>query len=117
VSAGLKLDSWALSGHRALFVEALTLLVPTQVILLSAFGVYKGSWRLAGVHEFLRLGAAILSASAVSLLLSVSLHLTAVPSSLFVIYGFVALALTRQAACPTACSIRRETGVSRRARP
>ena len=40
VAAALKLDSWTLTGHRALLVEALTLLVPTQVILLSLFGVY-----------------------------------------------------------------------------
>jgi len=94
VSAALKLESWMLSGHRALLIQALTVLVPTQVILLTVFGVYKGSWRLAGVHEFMRLGAALLSASAMGLLLSLAAGLDQVPASLYAMYGFVALAVT-----------------------
>jgi UDP-GlcNAc:undecaprenyl-phosphate GlcNAc-1-phosphate transferase len=94
VSAALKLDSWTLSGHRPLLVQALTVLVPTQVILLLVFGVYKGSWRHAGLHEFLWLGAAVMSASALGVLLSAAMGFTLVPPSLYVIYGFVALAMT-----------------------
>jgi UDP-GlcNAc:undecaprenyl-phosphate GlcNAc-1-phosphate transferase len=94
VSAALKLDSWTLSGYRPLLIEALTVLVPTQVVLLWLFGVYKGSWRLAGAHEFLWLSTAVLSAAALSLLLSGLLGFGSVPPSLYVIYGFVALALT-----------------------
>jgi UDP-GlcNAc:undecaprenyl-phosphate GlcNAc-1-phosphate transferase len=91
MSAALKLDSWTLLGHRTLLVQALTVLLPSQVILLWVFGVYQGSWRIAGVNDFLRLGVAILSASGMSLLLSVALGLSQVPPSLYVIYGFVAL--------------------------
>ena len=94
ISAALKLDSWTMTGHRALLVHATTVLLPTQVILLWAFGVYKDSWRLAGIHEFQGLSAAILSASVLSLLLSIALGLVDVPHSLYVIYGFVALAVT-----------------------
>ena len=94
ISAALKLDSWTMTGHRALLVHATTVLLPTQVILLWAFGVYKDSWRLAGIHEFQGLSAAILSASVLSLLLSIALGLADVPHSLYVIYGFVALAVT-----------------------
>ncbi len=94
VAAALKLDSWTLAGHRALLVQALTLLVPTQVILLSLFGVYKGAWRLAGVHEFLWLGAAVLSTAAVSVMLSSAMGSILVPASLYGIYGFVAFAAT-----------------------
>jgi hypothetical protein len=94
VSAALKLDSWTMTGHRAVLVHATTVLLPTQVILLWAFGVYKDSWRLAGIHEFQGLSAAILSASVLSLLLSIALGLADVPPSLFAIYAFVALAVT-----------------------
>jgi UDP-GlcNAc:undecaprenyl-phosphate/decaprenyl-phosphate GlcNAc-1-phosphate transferase len=94
VAAALKLDSWTLTGHRALLVEALTLLVPTQVLLFWMFGVYKGSWRLAGLHEFLWLCAAILSTAALGVLLSSAMDFTLVPPTLYGIYGFVALAAT-----------------------
>jgi UDP-GlcNAc:undecaprenyl-phosphate GlcNAc-1-phosphate transferase len=94
VSAALKLDSWTLAGHRPIVIQALSVLVPTQVVLLSLFGVYKGSWRLAGVHEFLWLGAAVLSAAALGVLLSAVMGFDLVPPSLYAIYGFVALAVT-----------------------
>ena len=94
VSAALKLDSWSLSGKRELIVSALSLLVPAQVAVFAVFGVYKGSWRLAGVHLFLRLSLAIVAGSLLSLLLSLALGVSAVPPSLFVIYAFVALAVT-----------------------
>jgi len=53
----------------------------------------------------------------VSLLLSVSLRLTAVPSSLFVIYGFVALALTAASRVSYRVLDQARTGASRTARP
>lgn len=94
VSVALKLDSWSLSGKHDLIVSALSLLVPAQVTAFAVFGAYKGSWRLAGVHLFLRLSLAIVSASLMSLLLSVAAGFSTVPLSLFVIYAFVALAVT-----------------------
>jgi UDP-GlcNAc:undecaprenyl-phosphate GlcNAc-1-phosphate transferase len=93
-SAALKLDSWSLSGKRALVLQAFALLVPVQVAALAAFGVYKDSWRLAGLNEFQRLSLAIVSASLISLMLSVALPVSGVAPSLFVIYAFVALAVT-----------------------
>jgi UDP-GlcNAc:undecaprenyl-phosphate GlcNAc-1-phosphate transferase len=94
LAAVLKLDSWSFAGKRGLLYEALALLVPAQVIAFAVFGIYKDSWRLAGVQEFLRLGLAIAAASLMSLALASALGIADVPPLLFVIYAFVALVVT-----------------------
>jgi len=94
LAAVLKLDSWSFAGKRGLVYEALALLVPAQVIAFAVFGIYKDSWRLAGVHEFLRLGLAIAAASLMSLALASALGIADMPPLLFVIYAFVALVVT-----------------------
>ena len=93
LAVALKLDAWSLSGKRTLVIQALTFLVPTQVAAYALFGVYKDTWRLAGVHEFLRLSLAIVLALLMNLVLTAVLDVWDVPPSLFVIYAFIALAL------------------------
>ena len=97
LAIGLTHDDWALGRFRGLLLTMLAVLTPASVIMFTLFGMYRGSWRLAGLDDFRRLCLAVAttSLSAVALFgLTVSQN---VPFSLFGVYTFVALVLANGA--------------------
>jgi UDP-GlcNAc:undecaprenyl-phosphate GlcNAc-1-phosphate transferase len=71
----------------------LAVLTPTTVAAFSVFGMYRGSWRFAGIEGFWRLCLAVVSGSLAGAALFAVIVPSAVPFSLFGVYTFVALVL------------------------
>jgi len=99
LTVALKLDDWTLAGQRTLVFSTLALLVPTHVAMFAACGTYRGSWRLAGVHDLLRLNLAIACASLTSAVLGVLLGVPGLSISLFALFACV------EAAIATGCRV------------
>ena len=89
LAVALKYDAWFLTGKRALVFSAVTVLAPIQVGMFSLFGVYRGSWRVAGIHDFLRLNLAILSTSVLGYAVSILIGGATPSASLLMIFAFV----------------------------
>jgi UDP-GlcNAc:undecaprenyl-phosphate/decaprenyl-phosphate GlcNAc-1-phosphate transferase len=64
VARGLKRDVWALNVPSAWGLTLVALLSFATIVALWAFGLYRGTWRLASLDDVVRCGAAILVASA-----------------------------------------------------
>ena len=89
VAVALKYDAWLLTGKRALVFSAVAVLVPAHVGMFTLFGVYKGAWRVAGIHDFVRLNAAIFAACGLGYVLSLAIKGPPLPVSLLALFGFV----------------------------
>ena len=70
----LKYDDWTLAVHRTLALEMIGVTVPVSVALFWLGRLYRSSWRVAGLDDFVRasrvVGGAILAASVVTFLVS-----------------------------------------------
>jgi hypothetical protein len=66
---------------------------PTSIAVFWAAGLYRGTWRLASLDDFVRAGKAIAAAVMVSALVITIAGRSAVPPSLFVIFGLLTLVL------------------------
>jgi UDP-GlcNAc:undecaprenyl-phosphate GlcNAc-1-phosphate transferase len=93
VAVGLKYDQWdpaATGGHLLAMIAILT---PATVVSLAAFGMYRGSWRLAGLDDFRRLFLGVISGAASGAALFALVVPWQVPHTLFAVYAFVAVIL------------------------
>jgi UDP-GlcNAc:undecaprenyl-phosphate GlcNAc-1-phosphate transferase len=91
VTIGLKFDDWALAELRPLFVTMTSIMMPSTFASFWAFGLYKGTWRFAGVHQFVKAAGAIVVASALGLFAGEVITGDAVHVSLFFIYTMMQL--------------------------
>ncbi|MCX6545012.1 MAG: hypothetical protein NTV05_11455 [Acidobacteria bacterium] len=93
VALALKLDKWDLTSFGTQAMTMVAVLVPTTVVALWSFKLYRGTWRLAALDDFRRLTLAILSATFISLLAHRLMFGDQSPSSVFVIYALVKMIL------------------------
>jgi UDP-GlcNAc:undecaprenyl-phosphate GlcNAc-1-phosphate transferase len=64
VARGLKRDVWSLNLPSAWGLTLVALLSFATIVALWAFGLYRGTWRLASLDDVVRCGAAIFAATA-----------------------------------------------------
>ena len=93
LTIGLKRADWWLATSRGYLLSALTVLIPAHVIAFTLFGVYRASWRLAGVDAVRRLCSAVILASVASVVLLEIVRFDKRDISLFGLYMFVELVL------------------------
>jgi UDP-GlcNAc:undecaprenyl-phosphate GlcNAc-1-phosphate transferase len=93
VAVALKLDAWnsAAVAAWALDLSVIFGLLTTFVFWKS--GLYRGSWRLAGVADLARVVGAVSGATISGIVLHALLWPEGCPLSVFLIYGFVSLLL------------------------
>ena len=94
VSVGLKSDLWTFSSVGRPILAVATILGPVTVAVFSWCGMYRGSWRVAGLQDLTRVVMAIVIATVAGGLGVNLLSSDAYPPSLFAIYGIVSLLLT-----------------------
>jgi UDP-GlcNAc:undecaprenyl-phosphate GlcNAc-1-phosphate transferase len=95
---GLKQDDWGLTTNRHTVLTMTALLAGVTVATFWAVGLYRGSWRLASIQDFVRASWAVAAAATAGLLLTQTLTQllppSRVPVSVFAIYALLHLALT-----------------------
>jgi UDP-GlcNAc:undecaprenyl-phosphate GlcNAc-1-phosphate transferase len=94
VAVGLKTDLWLLAAVRDRVVEIGTTLAPITVMVFSWRGMYRGSWRVAGLQDLTRVLLAVAVATSAGALVLRVVSSNDYPLSLFGIYGVVSLLLT-----------------------
>ena len=94
VAVGLKTDDWLLSGVRGQVIEIATALAPVTALVFSRVGMYRGSWRVAGLQDLTRVLVAVAVATAAGAFLVRAFSSNDYPLSLFGIYGVVSLIVT-----------------------
>lgn len=93
VALVLKLDSWDLASFGGQGMKMVGVLVPATVAALWYFKLYRGTWRLAGIHDFHRLTLAILTSTFVAFLVHRLMFGDKSPASFFEIYLLAILIL------------------------
>ena len=94
VAVGLKTDDWLLSAVRGQVIEIATTLAPVTALVFSWQGMYRGSWRVAGLQDLTRVVVAVAVATAAGAFLVRVFSSNDYPLSLFGIYGVVSLLMT-----------------------
>lgn len=92
---GIRFDDWVLSygAPRGVFLELLAVVCPITVLTFFRFGLYRGSWRLANVDDFLRASFAVGVSAALSFAAALFVAVDAPLVPLFLAYTFLFLAL------------------------
>lgn len=88
---GLKWDDWGLALHRREAFEMLAFLAPITVLVYWVLGLYRGSWRLASVDDFVRASQGVLAATVGGFVVDRLVSRHPLPASIFVIAGLLAL--------------------------
>lgn len=94
IAMGLKTDAWKLQTTGPSVVEIATTLAPVTVAIFLWRGMYRGSWRVAGLQDLTRVLVSVTIATAVGALVLTLPPASTYPLSLFGIYGVVSLLLT-----------------------
>ncbi len=94
VAVGLKTDDWLLSAVRGQVIEIATTLAPVTALVFSWQGMYRGSWRVAGLQDLTRVVVAVAVATAAGAFVVRVFSSNDYPLSLFGIYGVVSLLMT-----------------------
>src|SRR4051812_4464663 len=94
VSIGLKSDVWTLSQVRRPVLELATTMAPVTIVVFLWRRMYKGSWRVAGLHDLTKVAVAVFIATPLGAILLRAVSPSPYPLSVFAIYGLVTLLLT-----------------------
>ena len=94
LSLGLKMDVWSPSQVSGAVLEIATMLAPITVVVFSWRRMYKGSWRVAGLHDLTKVAVAVAIATPIGGFVLVAFARAPYPASLFAIYGTITLVLT-----------------------
>jgi UDP-GlcNAc:undecaprenyl-phosphate GlcNAc-1-phosphate transferase len=97
VAVGLKYDQWDPAATGGQLFAMIAILTPTTVASFTLFGMYRGSWRLAGIDDFRRLFLGVITGAVSGAALFALVVPWHVPPSLFAIYAFVAVLLANAA--------------------
>jgi hypothetical protein len=97
-AVALKTDDWTLAAHRQLALSLYALLGPITIVVFSRLGLYRGSWRQAGIDDFVRACCGVYVAT----LIGLSLRMLLAPEqsslalfSIYVLAATVAVTATR----------------------
>jgi len=94
VAVGLKTDDWLPSAMRGQVLEIATTLAPVTALVFSWQGMYRGSWRVAGLQDLTRVVVAVAVATTAGTFVVRMFSSNEYPLSLFGIYGVVSLLMT-----------------------
>lgn len=94
LSVGLKGDQWLSPSLRPPILDLAATFAPVTVLMFWACGMYRGSWRVAGLQDLIRACRAVLFVTVAGAVLASFLWTAYYPPSLFVIYGMSSLILT-----------------------
>jgi UDP-GlcNAc:undecaprenyl-phosphate GlcNAc-1-phosphate transferase len=94
LAVGLKSDEWRVLLVRQSVIELATTFAPVTVLLFWWCGMYRGSWRVAGIQDLTRACTAVAIVTVLGTTLVQLFSGGGYPASLFVIYGLIALMLT-----------------------
>jgi UDP-GlcNAc:undecaprenyl-phosphate GlcNAc-1-phosphate transferase len=94
LTVGLKTDVWSLSLSGGSVLEIATTMAPVTVIVFVWRRMYKGSWRVAGIHDLTKAAAAVFIATPIGALVLRTFAKAPYPLSLFALYGLLTLLLT-----------------------
>jgi UDP-GlcNAc:undecaprenyl-phosphate/decaprenyl-phosphate GlcNAc-1-phosphate transferase len=89
-AVALKTD-WNLMAHRAEALGMIAALAPVTIVVFWRMGLYRGTWRLAGIDDFVRASCGVLVASLLSMTVRMLLTLSVPSVSLFSIYALAAV--------------------------
>lgn len=90
-AVAIKYEDWLLVANHAVALSMFATLAPVTVSVFWAMGMYRGSWRLASVDDFLRACYAVSAASFAGYVILQLSSPSWVPLSLFLIYGLLKL--------------------------
>jgi UDP-GlcNAc:undecaprenyl-phosphate GlcNAc-1-phosphate transferase len=93
LSVGLKTDAWEIAHVHGVVLNLATTLAPVTVLVFVWRGMYKGSWRVAGLYDLTKAAVAVFIAMPVGAL-ALRTFGTPYPLSLFAIDGLITLLLT-----------------------
>jgi UDP-GlcNAc:undecaprenyl-phosphate GlcNAc-1-phosphate transferase len=90
----LKTDVWSLKVAGPQVLEMATALAPVTVAVFSRCGMYRGSWRVAGLQDLTKIVVAIAIATPLGALVLSWISSNGYPASIFGIYAALSLLLT-----------------------
>lgn len=93
-AAALKTGAWDAGGYREQMLALVAVFAPMTVATFWLTGMYRGSWRVADLEEFVRACGAVIAATFFATIVGNGLLSRHVPVSVFVITGLVLLLLT-----------------------
>jgi UDP-GlcNAc:undecaprenyl-phosphate GlcNAc-1-phosphate transferase len=94
VSVGLKTDQWTGSSVRGSVLEIATTMAPITVVVFSWRRMYKGSWRMASLHDLTKAAVAVFILTPLGAIVIRGVEGPQYPISLLAIYGLITLLLT-----------------------
>jgi UDP-GlcNAc:undecaprenyl-phosphate GlcNAc-1-phosphate transferase len=94
IAVGLKSDHWSLYSIRQPVLDLATTVAPVTVGVFLLAGMYRGSWRVAGLQDLVRCCKAVTIVTVTGAALVWMLTGSEYTLSLFAIYGIVSLILT-----------------------
>lgn len=94
---GLKWDDWGLTLHRREAFLMIALLAPITVVVYWALGLYRGTWRLASVDDFVRASQGVLAATLSGLFVDRLISARPIPVTIFAITGLLTLVMSNGA--------------------
>ena len=92
LAVALKTD-WSVVDSRREVFSMVGVLAPVTISVFWRMGLYRGTWRLAGVDDFVRAGCGVLIAAVLGMTARMLLSLAQPSLSLFSIYALVAIVL------------------------
>jgi len=113
VAVSIETDAWHLTATGPGVIDVAGIVAPLTVLLFWRAGLYRGSWRLAGAVDFVRLCGVTSSVAVVSFIGHSLLTPTRYSPSLFVVYGLASLVLitASRASYVVLLMLQRHTGV------
>lgn len=94
LAAALKADEWSLAAVSKPVLDLATTYAPVTVLVFWWMGMYRGTWRLAGVEDLARACGSTLVATLIGAFVLTLLSGFGYPPSLFAIYGLLGLMMT-----------------------
>jgi len=93
LALGLKLDSWNPRETGQALVDLIAVFAPLTALVFWYTGMYRGSWRVAGVADLARAGGAAAAVTVAGAVLHPLLSSVPQPIPVFLIYGLITLVM------------------------
>lgn len=91
VAVGLKADAWSLTATRSTVIHLVSMFAPLTILVFWKSGMYRGSWRLAGLEDLMRAGGATLAVTILGLIGDAIWSPEGRDASVILIYGLLSL--------------------------
>jgi hypothetical protein len=93
VAVGLKGDAWGIAATRAKVIHLVTTFAPLTILVFWKSGMYRGSWRLAGLEDLTRACGATLAVTLLGLIGDSIWSPVNHDATVVLIYGLVSLVM------------------------